>query len=557
MTRKPTRLTGALIGALLTAPLLALIFLGHQVVGLPFLPSDFFNPVRDIVPGGLITFTIDTIIELIRVLGLGRVDQAAKNIEIAMAIGMVAFVGVVSGAVFFAVFNRVERRSLLTGGVIGGLVVGLPMALISLTYGVTSSVDPRAVGAVWLVLLFILWGIAHALVYRRLALDEASQPSAAPITVSAQPINRRQFLVTVGAASATLTVVGVGALLRRDFDQLEASAVAQAGTRDAADGIEVPPPSNLDDPVIPAPGTRPEITPVEDHYRIDISIVPPVIDEATWVLPFVTRLGGEERTLAQFTLDQLKAYEPTSAYITMSCISNRVAGDLISTTYWTGVSLRRLLQDVPLPQGATHLKITSADGFDETVALDLIERDERIMLAYYWAGRPLETEHGFPLRIHIPDLFGMKQPKWITRIDVLDRDEDGYWVRRGWDKIAQARATSVIDTVAGSSVFQDGDTYRVPVGGMAWAGARGISRVEVSVDDGDWQPAQLRAPASDRTWYIWRYDWPFEAGPHWFRVRCIEGDGTPQIEAVEGARPSGATGIHAKSGNVPPLPQSS
>jgi hypothetical protein len=230
----------------------------------------------------------------------------------------------------------------------------------------------------------------------------------------------------------------------------------------------------------------------------------------------------------------------------MSCISNRIGGDLISTTYWTGVSLQRLLQDVPLPEGATHLRISSADGFDETVALNLVNDDARVMLAYYWAGRPLETKHGFPLRIHVPDLYGMKQPKWITRIDVLDADQEGYWVRRGWDEVARVRTTSVIDTVAVDMMIIDGDQQLIPVGGIAWGGARGISRVEVRVDGGEWQEARVRAPNSDRTWVIWRYDWPFAEGRHSFEVRCLEGDGSQQLEAERGVRPSGATGIHSQ-----------
>jgi DMSO/TMAO reductase YedYZ molybdopterin-dependent catalytic subunit len=427
-------------------------------------------------------------------------------------------------------------------GIIGGLIVGVPMALISHFFGVTNTIEPRLIGGVWLVVLFAAWGIAHAWVYGRLSQGETAKQS---LTADALRLDRRQFLVTLGTASATLTVVGAGlnVLLRRDNSAAEdAVAIADAQLPEA----DLP---NAGDPVQPAPGTRPEITPVEDHYRIDISLIPPVIREETWVLPFVSSLGGSEETLAQFTLDDIKAYDVTEDFITMSCISNRIAGDLISTTKWTGVSLQKLLADVPLPENAAYLKITSADGFDETVSLDLINSDPRIMLAYYWQDRPLTTEHGFPIRIHIPDLYGMKQPKWITRIEVLSADQDGYWVRRGWDKVARVRATSVIDTVAVEAAYTLDGEVRIPVGGIAWAGARGISAVEVRVDDGEWQPAQLRAPIGDRTWTIWRYDWQFVEGNHRFAVRCREGSGAPQIEARADVRPMGATGIHSVTEN--------
>ncbi|MCA9910636.1 MAG: molybdopterin-dependent oxidoreductase, partial [Anaerolineae bacterium] len=392
MIRKPHVLIGGLVGALLTAPLLALIFIGQQAAGLPFLPSDFFNPVRDLTPGGVITTVIDSVKSVILALNLGRVDTAAKNVEFAMAIGLLFVLGIVAGAIFFALFNRNERPTWVRTGVIGGLLVGVVMALVSLQFGISSTVDPRILGGLWIVVLFTIWGWAHAWAYTRMV------STAAATTNDVQSVDRRQFLITLGAASATLTVVGagLGALLRRGETTSSTSVALNGGAAQASgsSNIDVPPPSNLDDPLMPAPGTRPEITPVAEHYRIDISLVPPSIDEATWTLPFVSKMSDQDETLAEFSLDEIKAYDPTSAYITMSCISNDIAGDLISTTYWTGVSFKRLLEDVPLPDNATHLKLVGADGFDEVVALDVIRSDERVMLAYYWDGKPLEQKHG-------------------------------------------------------------------------------------------------------------------------------------------------------------------
>jgi hypothetical protein len=247
------------------------------------------------------------------------------------------------------------------------------------------------------------------------------------------------------------------------------------------------------------------------------------------------------------TLDEIREkYEPRDQYVTLSCISNRIGGSLIGTTWWTGVSLQKILADVQVRSEARYLIITSGDGFFETVDLDMIASDERIMLCYAWDGQPIPFDHGFPLRIWLPDLFGMKQPKWITGIEVTDENKPGYWVERNWDEVAQVTATSVIDTVAVNDIIDSDGQKLVPVGGIAYAGARGISRVDVKVDDGPWQEAQLRAPLSDTTWVIWRYDWPFQEGKHTFAVRCAEADGTPQIETERGNRPSGATGIHQR-----------
>jgi DMSO/TMAO reductase YedYZ molybdopterin-dependent catalytic subunit len=301
---------------------------------------------------------------------------------------------------------------------------------------------------------------------------------------------------------------------------------------------------NANGAVQPAPGTRPEFTPLDRHYRIDINTIPPKIDQQQWRLKVS---GLVDRPLA-LTLEQLQSYEPMHQFITLSCISNPVGGDLIGTQRWTGVSLQRLLPDLRLKPGATHLKMRSADQFFEVVSLDAIKGDPRIMLTYAWDGVPLPREHGFPLRIYIPDIHGMKQPKWIESIEATDHWEPGYWVERGWNKVAQMHATSVIDTVAVDMTMIDTDHRKlVPIGGIAHAGARGISKVEVQVDGGPWERAELRAPLSELTWVVWRYDWPYQSGRHTFTVRCYEGNGTPQIATPSPPEPNGATGLDTKS----------
>jgi hypothetical protein len=235
-------------------------------------------------------------------------------------------------------------------------------------------------------------------------------------------------------------------------------------------------------------------------------------------------------------------------FVTLSCISNPVGGDLIGTTRWTGVSLQRLLPDLRLKPGATHLMVRSADQFFGLVSLDAIKADPRIMLTYLWDGLPLKREHGFPLRLYIPDIYGVKQPEWIESIEATDHWEPRYWVRRGWNEVAQMRATSVIDTVAVDMTIIDADRRKlVPIGGIAHAGARGISKVEVQVNGGPWEQAQLRTPLSQLTWVVWKYDWPFQPGKHTFTVRCYDGRGTLQIATPSPAAPDGATGLHSRS----------
>jgi len=296
--------------------------------------------------------------------------------------------------------------------------------------------------------------------------------------------------------------------------------------------------------VKPVSGTRPEFTPVRDHYRVDINARPPVVDEADWRL----RVTGLVERPAAWTIEELRTgFAHRDQFITLACISNPIAGSLIGTQRWTGVPLRDVLAHVRPHAAATHLQIRSADGFHEVVAVADVMRDARIMLTWAWDGLPLPAGHGYPLRIYIPDRYGMKQPKWIESIEAVATPEDGYWVQRGWDREARMRATSVIDTVGVDLKVTDANGRTlIPIGGIAHAGARGISRVEVRADDGPWEPAELRTPISETTWVLWRYDWAFSPGAHRLTVRCFEGDGTPQIEERTGVRPDGATGLDSE-----------
>ena len=219
-------------------------------------------------------------------------------------------------------------------------------------------------------------------------------------------IDRRHFLVKLGGSAAAITVVG--ALVGEFADTRRKESAMMAGSEPLRWSATHPLP-NAAAAVKPAPGTRPEFTSLESHYRIDINAIPP---KSTRNAARLKTIGLVEQPLS-LTLEQLRGYEPLHQFVTLSCISNPVGGDLIGTTRWTGVSLQRLLPDLRLQPTATHLKIRSADDFFEVVALDAIKADERIMLTYAWDGVPLRREHGFPLRIYIPDVHGMKQPKWI------------------------------------------------------------------------------------------------------------------------------------------------
>jgi DMSO/TMAO reductase YedYZ molybdopterin-dependent catalytic subunit len=528
--KKPGAWMGALIGILVTAPLAALYYTGDRLAGLPFAPFDVFDWLARVLPGGVVTFGIDTLVRILLAFDLD-VAQTAKSAEHILAIGLMLLIGALIGAVAFTLWGRRESKPAPRSSArILGLITGIPMLLISLSVNRTATTD-WLTSAIWIIFTLIAW--ATVIVYAYDKLYDASAAASVAGSPSLQRISRREFLIRLGAATAAITVVGAGLAL-----VLQGRFRAGSVARDVPQADPIPPatPDTIAD-LQPARGTRAEYTPVDEHYRIDINTRPPLIDGETWALSISGLVG---RTL-RLTLDDLRErYEPMHQFVTLSCISNIVGGDLIGTTRWTGVSLQKVLADARVDARGRYLFITSIDGFYEVIGLDQIAADERIMLAYAWDGQPLTAAHGFPLRVFIPDRYGMKQPKWIVDMRVVENAQPGYWVARGWDREAIVKHTSVIDTVALDAITADN---RVPIGGIAYAGARGIMKVEVRVDEGKWQEAQLRTPLSDLTWVVWRYDWPFESGAHTFYVRCFDGDGIPQTTEVAEPRPDGASGI--------------
>ena len=544
--------TGIFVGSFLTAALMGLLYLGRQAFDLPFVPFDLFNWVARELPGNLVTFGIDLMIDSMILLGISVVD-AAKTAEQLMALIQFLAGGIFAGAVYFAIMRVRHLQASLFSGLIMGALFGLPLLATSMI--ITQSPVSPVINFLWLAALFVAWGIMLSLAYRRLdTIGRESQPVSGAMADEiaerrqVEKIGRRRFLIRLGASTATVTVVsgGVSALLASAERRRQEEILADSMAHEVESSSSSPFP-NFNDPVVPVPGTRPEYTPIKDHYKVFLQTEPTVIDGASWMLP-VTGMVDNPLLL---TIDDFRGnYQPQHQYVTLTCISGRVGTGLIGTTRWTGVSAQELLAEAGLQDGARYLIIRGGDGFHETVDLDLIAADPRIMFCYEWDGNTLPSDHGFPLRIWIPDLYGMKQPKWITSIEVTDEYVDGYWVERNWDQVARVKATSVIDTVAVNAIIEDGDERRVPVGGIAYAGARGISRVELRVDSGPWQEAELRSPLSETTWVIWRAEWPFAEGDHTFEVRCAEGDGTPQIEESKKSRPDGAAGIHSREATL-------
>jgi DMSO/TMAO reductase YedYZ molybdopterin-dependent catalytic subunit len=533
---------GALVGGLLTAALTAVLYLANQLFNLPFVPFDLFNWVTRVLPGDLVTFGIDTMIDTMLFLGID-VAESAKTAERVSAVLQFMALGIIAGALYFAIMSWRRSNGEKLAGLVAGALFGLPLAAISLA--ITQSDIFPVLSLAWIIAAFLIWGVALNAAYERLVHFPAPEDEETRLVLRQ---GRRRFLIQLGASTAVITIAGagLGTVLKRLEEERRLAESTDAMAHNSEPGAESPFP-NANDPVVPVPGTRPEYTPIKDHYKVFIQTEPTLIDEASWVLP-ITGLVDNPQML---TLEDFQTrWQSFDQYVTLSCISGRIGTSLISTTQWTGVSVQDVLADLGLQEDAQYLIISSGDGFYETVDIDLIMSDPRIMFCYAWDGNALPKDHGFPLRIWIPDRYGMKQPKWITEIEVTDEYQEGYWVERNWDEVARVKTTSVIDTVAVDHLIEDGGQRRVPIGGIAFSGARGISAVQVRVDGGEWRDAELRSPLSETTWVIWRYEWPFEEGQHLFEVRCRELDGTPQIEEESDNRPDGATGIHSVEAQI-------
>jgi DMSO/TMAO reductase YedYZ molybdopterin-dependent catalytic subunit len=410
-----------------------------------------------------------------------------------------AFVGVL--------FAWVGGLTLL--GLVPPLIAGLVVAIISLLF-----VNP-------------IWALVYGLLYIGLRFALQSLPT--------NP-ERRGVLNTLGLASLGLFGVGVAGALRPLFGGSSSTTSASTGTGKTKllDGL----------------------TSQDDFYYVSINneALDPRIDEKNWNL----EVDGLVNNPQKFTLSELKSgFKPTELELTMCCISNPIGGDLIGNAIWSGLKFKDLLDKVGVQAGAKWVTWEAADGFYESIELrEALEQD--VMLVYGMNGEALNSKHGFPLRILIPGRFGMKQPRWLTKISLTSDEKPGYWANRGWSKTAFIAPLSRIDYPTRGLVFKPGEV--VVAKGIAAAGLKTITKVELSTDGGDtWLEAQLLPKRSKWAWTQWTLDWTAQAGTgdvgdvkngRQFIVRCYA-DGVVQSSSEADSLPEAASGLHRLTVSVP------
>ncbi|HEV2824946.1 MAG TPA: molybdopterin-dependent oxidoreductase, partial [Actinomycetota bacterium] len=301
-----------------------------------------------------------------------------------------------------------------------------------------------------------------------------------------------------------------------------------------------PPAAPGDDPAAwEIAGLTPEVTSNRLHYTVDESIIDPNVDRGSWRLR-VEGLVGRPVVLGY---DELLAMPSTEQYVTLQCISNLVGGDLVGTAKWTGVPLARVLERAGgAGQGAVRVVFHAVGGYSDSLPIAKA-LDPDTVVAYGMNGRSLPRAHGFPARIIAPGIYGMKNVKWLERIEVVDYDYEGYWQRSdGWDNVAEIKTASRIDVPQELTSAESAGV----VAGLAWAGDRGIRRVEVSLDGGaSWVPATLRRELARAAWRQWRLPLPAgAAGRYRLKVRAVDGRGDLQTARQAPPHPSGASGYH-------------
>lgn len=284
-------------------------------------------------------------------------------------------------------------------------------------------------------------------------------------------------------------------------------------------------------------GLSREVTPTADFYHVSKNVFDPDGPPSGWRL----EVGGLVDNPRSYTLDELRAMPAAENFATLACISNTVGGDLISNAHWRGVPLAMVLHDAHVREGAVDVVFTAFDDYTDSIPVERA-MEPGAMLAYAMNEEPLDATHGAPLRLIVPGIFGMKNVKWISKIEVVATDYKGYWQRRGWDDRAEYQTMSRID-VARSNGAGVGAT----VAGIAFAGDRYVDRVEVSPDGGKtWADAELRPPLSPYTWVLWEFPWtPPSPGVYTLVVRATDGRGNVQPQRQAPPVPSGATGWHS------------
>ena len=548
-------LAGA-VGAILAFGVVELIHGFYQLV--PSITTAVSQRIIELTPGDLATA------------GIGALGKAATPILITSLI------------VFTVLFAGLLANLALRSGILALVGVSVFGAVALLAAFSEPFVAPLATVAAVLVALAAGTASAAGLMQGS-ALPAASEASQDDGKGSGEPepqpfdgrsretgaaniaVNRRNFLALTGAAAAAgATAFGVGRALGGE----DASAASSPGSLDSIGSTSggtaggsttggatvaarqtLPPPP--DAASINVEGMPELITPTDNFYLIDTAVSSPRINRDSWT---VSVKGAVDNPIELSYDELISSFQIIEADVTMSCVSNEVGGGLISHGRWTGVRLSDVLEEAGMSQdkirkASEQLVGRSVDGWTGGFRTETAFDGREALVAFGLNGDELPVKHGYPVRLVIPGLYGyVSATKWLQEIELTDWGFDAYWIKRGWSKTGPVKTQSRIDTVSGNDDLSAGT---VPIGGVAWAPTRGISRVEVSTDDGEtWNEARLAEQLDVDAWRQYVYEWDAEPGDYTIKVRATDGNGETQTNKKAPPIPSGATGYHTVNVSV-------
>lgn len=495
--------------------------------------------------------------------------QPASRHQTLAALGgvLAALAGLAVGSVVAGILGSRQTPVVAVGS---AFIDRVPSWLKDLAISLFGVHDKTALRVGILVVLLALAAVAGILAVRRWWAGAALTAALAGLGILAAATRpdsgQIDFVPSLAGGVASLLILRLfanrlststgtsGAVTRRGFLQLAAGvgigtvAVGAGGqlvggrrsaVKDARLALNLPKPPTLDPPAgVQAKGATPWATANADFYRIDTALSVPLIKPSDWRLRIHGMVGKE----LNLTYEDLLKRDILHKWVTLTCVSNEIGGDLIGNALWSGVLLKDLLAEaVPSPD-ADAIQSKSQDGFTAGTPLSTLTDDRESMLAFAMNGEPLPLEHGFPVRIVVPGLYGyVSATKWLVDIEVTRFDRfDAYWTPRGWSEQGPIKLASRIDVPRSKA-----EAGPVTVAGVAWDQHVGVSKVEVRVDGGPWQQATLAADGSIDTWRQWHWTWDAPRGNHVLQVRAFDAKGNAQIEAEAPPAPDGSTGLHS------------
>jgi DMSO/TMAO reductase YedYZ molybdopterin-dependent catalytic subunit len=445
------------------------------------------------------------------------------------------------------------------------LVITVVLIMVNTLPGQNISIQPILLA--FLILPHVAYGFIFSSFFEKLRKDKSSLPSIAERkTPENDKLTKRQQKTAITAevdykkrALLRAILVSVVALplmyfgLNRIFSgsgQQQQIAPSPSSISQLPQLRSRPIPQGFEGPKM-TPLLDAEVTPTYLFYRIDKNTIFPVVDAKEWVLA----VKGLVDAPLNINYDEIKSMDSIEQYATLTCISNKIGGDLVGTALWKGIPLKDILARAKVKPGAKYIVFRCSDGYDVGIPLESGLMDGTI-LAYDMNNEPLTNDHGYPIRAIVPGFYGMMNPKWITEIELVDKTYEGFWQRKGWSNKKNENIYSFIVTPGTQDIknrFPNlvNETFAVdkpsPIAGIAFAGDRGISKIEVSSDGGNtWKSAIIKDPLSNYTWVLWTSGFtPKVAGDYKIVVRATDKTGQVQTSEFEDPFPYGASGYNA------------